>query len=73
MPAATVESESDLEQARDERRLGLATDVQTIPKGTMMYYRGYPFQIMEDVLAQSSISIARADDIETQMLHGPPH
>ncbi len=41
--------------------LGQATDIQVIPRGTILHYRGIPFELIEDVRAMSGMSIARVD------------
>jgi hypothetical protein len=43
---------------------GRADDIQVIPRGTMMYYKGYPFELIEDVQAKSGVSIYRVDQIK---------
>ena len=47
--------------------LGRADDIQVIPRGTMMYYKGFPFELIEDVRAKSSQSIYRVDQIKAEL------
>lgn len=46
--------------------LGQATDIQVIPRGTILHYRGVPFELVEDVRAMSGLSIARVDAVKTE-------
>lgn len=47
--------------------LGQATDIQVIPRGTILHYRGIPFELIEDVRAMSGMSIARVDAARAEL------
>lgn len=47
----------------DEGKTGKADDIQLIPKGTVVHYRGFPFELIEDTPARGGTGIARADSM----------
>ena len=63
--------ESDQKQEEREHRLGLATDTQTIPKGTTVHYKGIPLTILEDVSARGKMSVEAADRVELAFRYPP--
>jgi len=41
--------------------LGQPDEIQVIPRGTILRYKGFSYELIEDVRAKGSASIARAD------------